>query len=88
MDGADQLRRDGLLGQSVHLAGQRLRAAAVDEPEPEPEAEEDNARAAEIAGLATGIREMVPCPALPLRTPLAAQTRCRDPATEHRSRRR
>jgi len=89
MDSAGQLRRDGLLGESIHLAGQRMRAAAEaagePEPEPEPEAEveEGSARAAEVAGLATGIREMVPTPTThaPARTAAAPRRSC--PAVDH-----
>ena len=61
----EQLRRDGLLGESVHLARERARqAGGAGEPEPEPESEpaaEESSRVAEVAGLAGGIREMVRC---------------------------
>jgi hypothetical protein len=76
----EQLRRDGLLGESVHLARERARqTGAGGEPEPEPEsepgAEEPPARVAEVAGLAGGIREMVRC-ALPRHAPLVLQRSC------------
>jgi hypothetical protein len=69
----EQLRRDGLLGESVHLARQRAQQQGGGEPEPEPEPrpeggeeeEEEAPRAAEVAGLAGGIRDMVRRP-LPL----------------------
>ncbi len=58
----EQLRRDGLLGESVHLARERARQAGEPEPEPESEpAAEEPSRVAEVAGLAGGIREMVRC---------------------------
>ena len=55
----EQLRRDGLLGESVHLARERARhAGGLAEPEPESEPPETS-RAAEVAGLAAGVRELV-----------------------------
>lgn len=57
----EQLRRDGLLGESVHLARERARrTGGSGEPEPEPESEPaETPRAAEVAGLAAGVRELV-----------------------------